>query len=155
MCPALRFCTSMVKFIVSIRNKCYKELTLTTQFKPIGPQNFYFQIEQGGLISQVAIWRIFGYLSQGFFIQMATSSTPSGNCWHLRACNDLRHSRAMMSHDFKSNFSSFTPKISSQNKLYKNFSCEVQGKLNLANDFSNVFWQTNDRNLVTFLKVIT
>ena len=27
----------------------------------------------------------------------------------------------MMSHDFKSNFSSFTPKISSQNRLYKNY----------------------------------
>ena len=44
----------------------------------------------------------------------------------------------MMGHDFKSNFSSFTPKISSQNRLYKNYFLWNLGEVNLPNVF-NVF----------------
>ena len=51
----------------------------------------------------------------------------------LRACNELGQSRVMMSHDFQSNFSSFTPTFSSQNRLYKNYFLWNLGEFNLAN----------------------
>ena len=88
-------------------------------------------IELGGLTLYVANWRSFGYLSQRFLIQMAKPSSDLINfCIGIKhanacfknvivmcknvvildfllklkenwACNELKQSRGMISHDFK------------------------------------------------------